>query len=290
VPSRLTLAQAFNSVATMIGPQFGAFFILAHVASPPAGATAAALAGFRRQEAHVFVAPFIGIALALLGLALLCWRVRRWSPPVAEQTGGSFLRLLGHKRLMLGALSIFTYVGAEVAIGSSIINYLMQGAILGVAAQTAGRLVSFYWGGAMVGRFIGAYVLSRVPPGLALTVCALAAGTLATASGLSSGGLAAASLLAIGLFNSIQFPTIFTLAIEGLGKETPEASGIICLAIVGGAVVPLLTGYVADRAGLSHALAVPVICYVWIALYGAMVWRGALQPRLDGVPPDPAPG
>jgi FHS family L-fucose permease-like MFS transporter len=289
-PSRLTLAQALNSVATMIGPQFGAFFILAHVASPPAGATKAALSSFRQQEAHVFVAPFIGIAGALLALALVCWRVRSWSPPAAPQTSGSFMRLLGDRRLLLGALSIFTYVGAEVAIGSSMANYLMRGAVLGVAAQTAGRLVSLYWGGAMIGRFIGAYVLGRAPPGLVLGVCALAAGSLATISGLSAGTLAAGSLLAVGLFNSIQFPTIFTLAIEGLGERTAEGSGIICLAIVGGAVVPLLTGYVADRAGLSHALVVPVICYAWIALYGVMVWRGALQPRLAALALDPTPG
>jgi FHS family L-fucose permease-like MFS transporter len=278
-PSRLTLAQAFNSVATMVGPQFGAFFILAHVAAPPPGLRAAALTAFRRQEAHVFVAPFVGIGLALLALAAMCWRVRGWSPPAAAQGAGGFFRLLGEKRVLFGAVSIFAYVGAEVSIGSSMANYLMQASVLGLAAVTAGRLVSVYWGGAMVGRFIGAAVLQRVAGGLALAVCAVAACTLAVVSGLSGGVAAAATLLAIGLCNAIMFPTIFTLAIAGLDEDTPEASGLICLAVVGGALVPLLTGFVADHAGLSRAMLVPALCYVWIALYGAMVWRGAIKAR-----------
>jgi FHS family L-fucose permease-like MFS transporter len=263
----------------MVGPQFGAYFILAHMAAPAAGLSAAALAAFRQQQAHVFVAPFVGIGVALLALATVCWRVRRWSPPAVAQGAGSFARLLGERRLMLGALSIFTYVGAEVSIGSSMANYLMQASVLGLAAVTAGRLVSVYWGGAMVGRFIGAAVLRVVPGGLALAVCAVSAGALATLSGLSGGLVAAATLLAIGLCNAIMFPTIFTLAIEGLGEDTPEASGLICLAVVGGALVPMLTGFVADHAGLSHAMLVPALCYVWIALYGALVWRGAVAPR-----------
>jgi FHS family L-fucose permease-like MFS transporter len=282
-PSRLTLAQALNSVATMVGPQFGAFFILSHVAAPPAGLSAMALAAFRQQQAHVFVAPFVGIGVALLALAALCWRVRAWSPPAAPQGAGGFFRLLRERRLLLGAVSIFTYVGAEVSIGSSIANYLMQASVLGLAAASAGRLVSAYWGGAMVGRFIGSAVLQRVAGGLALAVCAIAACALAVTSSLSAGMMAAVTLLAIGLCNAIMFPTIFTLAIEGLGEDTPEASGLICLAIVGGALVPLLTGFVADHAGLSHAMLVPAVCYVWIALYGVLVWRGTISAPVPAI-------
>lgn len=279
-PSRLTLAQALNSVATMVGPQFGAWLILAHVESPPAGLSVVARAALRAREAHVFVVPFLAIAAGLLLLAAVCWRVRAWSPPVIAQSGGSALRLLREPRLLAGAVSIFTYVGAEVSIGSSMANYLMQGSVLGVIAGTAGRLVSVYWGGAMVGRFTGAVLLRRMPAGLALSMCAVGAAALVLTSSLSGGRFAAAMLLAVGLFNAIQFPTIFTLAIEGLGAETPEASGLLCLAIVGGALVPLLTGVVADHAGLARALLVPVGCYLWIALYGAMVWRGQWGPRL----------
>ena len=152
----------------------------------------------------------------------------------------------------------------------------MQPSVLGATAITAGHLVSVYWAGLMVGRFAGSAILRRVPPGLVLAICACVAGTLALVSGVSTGMVATVTLLAVGLGNSIMFPTIFTLAIENLGEETPEASGVICLAIVGGAVVPLVFGLVADRVGLAHALLVPVACYASIALYGLLVWRGRL--------------
>ncbi len=284
-PSRLTLAQAFNSFATMVGPQFGAWLILARLEAPAPGLAGAGLAAFRHQEARVFVMPFLAISAALLALAAVCWRLRAWSPPVTAQGGGAFLRLLRTPRLMLGALSIFTYVGAEVAIGSSLANDLMQPSVLGVAAITAGRLVSLYWGGAMIGRFLGAGLLRRVPAGLLLASAAIGAGSLAVVSAFSVGLPAAIAVLAIGLFNSIMFPTIFTLAIEGLDEDTPEASGIICLAIVGGAIVPLLTGATADLAGLSHALIVPAICYVWIAVFGGMVWREDRASKASGSAP-----
>jgi len=273
-PSRLTLAQGFNSVATMVGPLFGAAFILNAIQSPPDGATPATLASFQQTQAHVFVAPFAGIAIALLALAALCWRLRGWSPHQAPPAASAFRRLLGRRQLMLGAAAIFAYVGAEVSIGSALANYLMQASVLGVAAATAGRLLSLYWGGAMLGRFAGAAVLRRAPPGLILAVCALGAASLASLSALSSGTAAAVFVLAIGLCNSIMFPTIFTLAIEGLGDDTAEASGLICLAIVGGAVVPVIMGYAADHLGLAHALFVPALCYIFVASYGAMVWRG----------------
>ena len=167
-------------------------------------------------------------------------------------------------------VSIFVYVGAEVSIGSIMTNYLMQASVLGVAAVTAGHLVSLYWGGAMIGRLIGSAVLRFVSDGRALAVCALAAATLAAASALSSGWLAGAAVIAIGLCNSIMFPTIFTLGIEGLGEETPQGSSALCMAIVGGAVIPMLTGFTADRVGLSLALFIPVACYLWIAGFGAL--------------------
>ncbi|MDR3510718.1 MAG: sugar MFS transporter [Caulobacteraceae bacterium] len=277
--SRLTLAQAFNSVATMVGPIVGSALILAHTTAAPDARTlsAAALTLYRRQEARAVQLPFIAIAAILMALAALCWALRRWAPAAKAQPLGSYWRLMGHRRLALGALSIFTYVGAEVSIGSAIANYLMQGEVLGVKAQVAGSLVSIYWGLAMVGRFIGAAALRRLRPGRVLAGCAVGAGVLAMTSALSIGVAAAAAILAIGLFNSVMFPTIFTLAIEGLGEDTPQASGVLCLAIVGGAVVPVVTGLVADRLGLGRALFVPVVCYAWIGAYGWLTSNGVIK-------------
>ena len=280
-PSRLTLAQAFNSLATMVGPIVGSEVILRHVAVLPDAASMpqGALAVLRRHEAAVFQAPFLLISLVLFGLAVLCWSVRAWSPLKLAGAQGAALRLLRNRRLMLGAMAIFAYVGAEVSIGSSIANFLMQGEVLGVAAQTAGRLVSIYWGLAMAGRFLGTVVLRMAPPGLVLSACAAAACGLAIVTGASAGVMAAGCILAIGLFNSIMFPTIFTLAIETLGDDAAEASGVLCLAIVGGAVVPLLTGFAADHLGLAHALLVPALCYVWIVYFGAGAYRDSQRLR-----------
>ncbi len=278
--SRLTLAQAFNSVATMVGPIFGSALILSHglIAPDPKTAPPQVMALFRRQEAQAVQLPFFGIALTLLALAALCWALRRWAPVAKAQGVGSFGRLIGNPRLALGALSLFTYVGAEVSIGSAMANYLMQASVLGVAMKVAGALVSVYWGLAMVGRFIGAAALRRLPPGLVLAVCALGAGSMAAISGLSGGMVAAVTILSVGLFNSIMFPTIFTLAIEELGDETPQASGILCLAIVGGAVVPVVWGLAADRVGPATAMFVPVVCYGWIGLYGLLASNGMIKP------------
>jgi FHS family L-fucose permease-like MFS transporter len=253
---------------------FGAYFILANgVAVPDASKLSAlALAAARREQAHVFQLPFMIIAGALIVMALACWSVRHWvkgTAPVFATTGQG--ALLTDRRLVFGAISIFLYVGAEVSIGSSMANYLMLGRTLGAAAQKAGSLVAVYWGLAMVGRFIGAGVMRKTNPALVLTFCACGAIVLTTTSSLSVGMIAAATLLSVGLFNSIMFPTIFALAVEGMGDRTPQASGIICLAIVGGAIVPLTTGAVADHVGLSLALLVPAACYVWIAFYGIFV-------------------
>jgi FHS family L-fucose permease-like MFS transporter len=272
--SRLTLAQAFNSFATTVGPLFGAYFILANGVDVPDASklSALALAAARREQAHVFQLPFMMIAAALIVMAVVCWSVRHWvkgtAPAVAATDHGA---LLTDRRLVFGAISIFLYVGAEVSIGSSMANYLMLGRTLGAAAQKAGSLVAVYWGLAMVGRFIGAGVMRQTNPALVLTFCACGAIIMTTTSSLSAGMVAAATLLSVGLFNSIMFPTIFALAVEGMGERTPQASGIICLAIVGGAIVPLTTGWAADHVGLSLALLVPAACYVWIAFYGLFV-------------------
>jgi FHS family L-fucose permease-like MFS transporter len=171
-------------------------------------------------------------------------------------------------------LSIFIYVGAEVSIGSMMTNYLMQPSTLGLVAEKAGELVSLYWGGAMIGRFVGSYILSEARPGVVLMISAVCACALALVSSQSAGLLAAGSLIAVGLFNSIMFPTIFALASENLGEEKPNGSALLCMAIVGGAIVPEITGAVADATKLATALFVPAACYVWIAIYGVLTARG----------------
>jgi FHS family L-fucose permease-like MFS transporter len=273
--ARLTIAQAFNSLGTTVGPWFGAALILgaASAAAPdPATTAPAVLDAYRKAEAHAVQFPFLGIAAVMVVVALIFWLLRDRVTslrPVESSTPGSSLSVLkAHPRLAMGVASIFLYVGAEVSIGSVMVNYLEQPHTLALAAKAAGRLVSFYWGGAMVGRFIGSWVLRRVSPGLVLGACALAAACLAGCSAVSGGMVAAVTLISIGLVNSIMFPTIFTLGIEGLGDQTPQGSGLLCMAIVGGAVVPLITGFAADHIGLSLSLFVPAICYLWIAYYG----------------------
>jgi FHS family L-fucose permease-like MFS transporter len=273
--SRLTLAQAFNSLATMIGPIVGATLILSHVRAPSdlTRTSPAALAAFRVHDASVFQWPFLGIAAVLLLLAAICWGVRGWAPAPVARRRGSYRRVLASRPLRLGALAIFAYVGAEVAIGSSMANFLMQPDVLGLDAHSAGRLVSVYWGLAMLGRFFGTVLLRRAPPPALLAGCAAAALLLALLAGATQGVVAACCLLSIGLFNAIMFPTIFTLSLADAGEDAGEASGILCLAIVGGAIVPLLTGLAADRVGLGAALSVPAACYAWIGLFGIYILR-----------------
>ncbi|HXE28979.1 MAG TPA: sugar MFS transporter [Stellaceae bacterium] len=269
--SRLTLAQAFNSFGTFVGPFVGAAFILA-ANQPPRGAAPALLDAYRHAEAQAVQTPFLGIAIVLIVLAASFWLLRRAAAsfPDKPERLQAALSPLKKPRLALGALSIFLYVGAEVSIGSLLINYLMQSNTLGVDAATGGRLISLYWGGAMVGRFIGSAVMRKIAAGSVLAACAFGAALLAGISGVTVGMVAAVAVLAVGLCNSIMFPTIFALAIENLGDETPQGSGILCLAIVGGAIVPVITGFAADAFGLATSLFVPALCYLWIAAYGLL--------------------
>jgi FHS family L-fucose permease-like MFS transporter len=269
--SRLTFAQAFNSLGTTIFPYVGSILILGSLATvDPATLSGAALDAFRSVETQVVVHTYVGLAIALLILAAVVW-LRRKALVEAPAEPTPILRafnLLTRPRFAFGTLCIFLYVGGEVAIGSLIVSYLMQPSVLGLAAGLAGRHVSFYWGGAMVGRFIGAWLLRLFAPGKVLTCAAASVIVLLTVSANTVGNVSGWSLLAIGLFNSIMFPTIFTLASEGLGRRAAEGSGVICVAIVGGAIVPLVTGNAADLWGLKHALVVPAACYCTILAFG----------------------
>ena len=275
--SRLTFAQAFNSLGTTVFPYIGSILILRSLGrADPATLTGAALDAFRAQESHVIVSTYLGLASVLFAMASVVWARRNRLPdarlprtPIWRAFG-----LLRHTRFGFGALGIFLYVGGEVAIGSVIVNFLMQPDVLGLSARAAGERVPLYWGGAMVGRFIGSYLLRVFSPGKVLASAAARCDHAPGARGrVSTGTLSGGALLAIGLFNSIMFPTIFTLASEGLGSRAHEGSGIICMAIVGGAVVPLMMGHAADIAGLKAALAVPAVCYAGIVAFGIYARR-----------------
>jgi FHS family L-fucose permease-like MFS transporter len=275
--SRLTFAQAFNSLGTTIFPYVGSALILGSLATVDSSALAgAALEAYRAQETQRIFVTYLGLALALLVAAGLVWqrrnRLTHRPPHVAGWKQG--FDLLKQPRFALGAACIFLYVGAEVAIGSIIVSYLMQPEVMGLAQRAAGDHVSFYWGGAMVGRFAGSYVLRVFAPGKVLACVAAAVIVLLTVSASSTGAVSGWSLLAIGLCNSIMFPTIFSLASEGLAARAAEGSGIIATAIVGGAVVPLLLGRTADLTGsLKIALAVPALCYAGICAFGIFARR-----------------
>ena len=280
--SRLTFAQAFNSVGTTIFPYVGSILILGSLSQvDPKTLSGSALALFRTQETQVIVRTYLGLATALTLIAALVWLARKKlvETPSEMPTLRHYVSLLKLPRFSYGALCIFLYVGGEVAIGSVIVNYLMQSSVFGLDAQEAGKHVPFYWGGAMVGRFIGSYLLRIFSPGKVLACAAAAVIALLAISANTTGAVSGWSLLAIGLFNSIMFPTIFTLACEGLGPRAAEASGIICVAIVGGALVPLITGRVADLSSLKVALLVPAICYAVICGFGIFARRPAAYAR-----------
>lgn len=278
--SRLTFAQAFNSLGTTIFPSVGAVLLLGGASVVAIDQlSGSALDAYRAAESQVIANAYVSLATALAVVAAFVWAFRNRLK--GEQHEASSVRaglaLLRRPRFGFGALCIFLYVGAEVAIGSLIVSYLMQENVLGLSDQSAGKLIGLYWGGAMIGRFIGSAVLRYVSPGLALASVACGAILLILVSANSSGVVAAYSLLAIGLMNAIMFPTIFSLACEKLGTSAADGSGIINVAICGGAIVPLLTGILADASGsLALSLALPALCYLVIAAFGWYARRPAV--------------
>lgn len=277
--SRLTFAQAFNSLGTTVFPYFGAILILGSLAAVSADQLSGVeLDAYRTAETQAIVNGYLGLAVALAIVAAVVWMFRNKLKGEKHEKSsllGGF-QLLKRPRFGYGATCIFLYVGAEVAIGSLIVNYLMQSHVLGLQEQAAGKLIGLYWGGAMVGRFIGSAILRVVSPGLVLAAVSAGAITLILISTNSTGAVSGYSLLAIGLMNSIMFPTIFTLACEKLGARAADGSGIINIAIFGGAVIPLITGMIADATGsLATALILPAICYAIIAGFGIFARKPA---------------
>jgi FHS family L-fucose permease-like MFS transporter len=278
--SRLTFAQAFNSLGTTVFPFFGAILILGSLRSVSADQfTGAELDAYRTAESQAIVRGYLGLAVALAIVASVVWAFRNALKNEHHDRSATLIGfdLLKRTRFGFGAACIFLYVGAEVAIGSLIVNYLMQSHVMGLEEQAAGKLIGIYWGGAMIGRFIGSAVLRVLSPGLVLAGVSFGAIALIALSTQTSGAVSGYSLLAVGLMNSIMFPTIFSLACEKLGARAADGSGIINVAIFGGAVIPLLTGVIADATGsLSFSLILPAICYAIIAFFGWYARRPAV--------------
>jgi FHS family L-fucose permease-like MFS transporter len=283
--SRLTLTQAFNSLGTTLAPYFGAVLILSTAvksADEIKLLNSQELSLYQATQAAAVQNPYLLLAAVLFLLAavfavLKLPKINNETPLIESKSGSDRHSAWQYPHLQLGALAIFLYVGAEVAIGSFMVNFLGEAGIAGLAEQDAGRYVSFYWGGAMVGRFIGAAVMQKLRPANVLAFNSLCAVSLVISAILSKGELAMWSLLAVGLCNSIMFPTIFSLAISGLGSHTGQGSGILCAAIVGGAIVPVLQGAIADQLGIQQALFVPALCYSYIAFYGFNFKRLVVQ-------------
>jgi FHS family L-fucose permease-like MFS transporter len=273
--SRLTLAQALNSLGTTLAPLFGGFLILSNVVKSPdelAKLPPAEMLTYQAQQASAVQLPYIGLAVVLFLLALFVWLFRL---PKLEETDEqtdsakhTLMEALRHPHVLFGVLGIFFYVGAEVAIGSFLVNYLAMPDIGRMSEQQATHYVSLYWGGAMVGRFIGSALMAKISPRKLLTAFAVINVLLVLTTMFTSGDMAVYSIVAIGLFNSIMFPTIFSLGIERLGSLTSKASALLIMAIVGGALIPQLQGVIADHIGLQHAFFLPLLCYAYIVFYG----------------------
>jgi len=270
--SRLNLTQAFNSLGTFLAPFFGGILILS--AAPMTMDQIRALApdalqAYRLHEAATVKMPYVGLGIALVLLAVAIGsfklpKIEHAQHKVGEKVNDSIWR---HPNLIFGAIGIFVYVGAEVAIGSFLVNYFIQPDIGGLTEKMAASFVAFYWGGAMVGRFIGSGLLQKMKTGRLLGICAVCAAALVAISMLTTGHVAMYSIILVGFFNSIMFPSIFTLGVAELGPLTGDGSGVMIMAIVGGAIIPLAQGWIADRIGIHHAFFLPVICYLYILFF-----------------------
>jgi MFS transporter, FHS family, L-fucose permease len=344
--SRLNLTQAFNSLGTFLAPFFGGLLILS--AAPKAmqeirAMAPEALQAYRLHEAATVKTPYVGLGIALVALAVAIGLSKLPTIEHAQHKVGEKVHdsIWNHPNLIFGAIAIFVYVGAEVSIGSFLVNYFHESEIAGMAEKVAASFVAFYWGGAMLGRFIGsnflggakakymwivsalsvALILLSYPvenhlpagyqpgvpnltwlgwllfagrplfvlvaiataaiaiiavfnggkatahTGILLGICALSTSVLVAISMLTTGHLAMWSIILVGFFNSIMFPSIFTLGVAELGPLTGDGSGVMIMAIVGGAIVPLLQGWIADRIGIHHAFFLPVICYIYILFF-----------------------
>ncbi|MCX7512943.1 sugar MFS transporter [Frateuria sp. STR12] len=273
--SRLTLAQALNSFGTYLAPHFGGLLILSVAVKSSLEVTRLSPAeqlAYRTQEAQAVQGPYLGLAIALFALAVLVYLFRlpalEEATEQADRSHHTLLDALRIPHVMFGVIAIFCYVGAEVSIGSFMVSYLSMPDIGGMREVDAATYVSYYWLGAMIGRFAGSWLMTRHSPRALLALFAAVNIALLAVTMSTGGMLATWSVVAIGLFNSIMFPTIFTLGIERLGPLTEKASSLLIMAIVGGAVVPVAQGALADHIGVQLAFVLPALCYVYIVFYG----------------------
>lgn len=283
-PSRLNFAQALNSLGTTLFPTLIGPLILAGgallTADQIAALSAEQLTGYRIEQAQSVQLPYLMVAGGLLALAVFVLVMRIPSLREATDAGDdkhhTFGEVLRFRHLRWGVLGIFMYVGAEVAIGSFLVNYISLPQIGGLTEAKASQYLGFYWGGAMIGRFVGAVLLQKIAARKLLAFFATMVGVLLVVTMTTTGHVAMWSVIAIGLFNSIMFPTIFTVAIERLGPLTSKASSLLIMGIVGGAIVPLIQGALADVIGIQHAFVVSLVCYAYI------LWYGLNGARLEG--------
>ncbi len=275
--SRLNLAGAFNSVGTAIAPYIGGLFILSATALKPEAIqllSTVEQTAYRLQEAASVKMPYLILTAMLVGLAIIMWRVKLpvVQSIVAERnTVESYRQALSFRQLRLGAVGIFMYVGAEVTIGTFLVNFLGLTDIAGLPEHSAAKYVAYYWSGAMIGRFTGSYITTRFRSHHVLAVASVINIILVLTAVGTHGQTAMWSLIAVGLFNSIMWPCIFTLGIHGLGTYTNQGSSILVMNILGGAVIPVAQGKLADMFGLHVSYILPAICYgyiVWYALRG----------------------
>ncbi len=283
--ARLNLSQAFNSLGTFIAPFFGSALILSstQIAQDKLQSfSAAALQQYRMEQASSVRLPYVGIGLTLVLLAISFAVLKmptmdftRDIRPGELDPGATGDSIWKHPVLLTGAVAIFVYVGAEVSIGSFLVNYFGLPDIAAFSEKTAAKYVSLYWGGAMVGRFIGSWLLTKLRTSTVLGVAAVVAGLLVAISILTHGHTAMWSIIAVGLFNSVMFPSIFTIGMSGLGPLTSKGSSLMVAAIVGGALIPLAEGHLADMIGVQDAFVIPAVCYIYIALFGYFGGRRA---------------
>jgi MFS transporter, FHS family, L-fucose permease len=270
--SRLNLTQAFNSLGTFLAPFFGGLLILSAAPKTLADIRAMApdvLQAYRLHEAATVKTPYVGLGIALVVLAVAIGSFKLPTIEYAQHKVGEKVNdsIWRHPNLIFGAIAIFVYVGGEVSIGSFLVNYFGQPEIGGLTEKVAASFVAFYWGGAMVGRFIGSALLQKMSTRGLLGICAVCAAALVAISMLTTGHFAMYSIILVGFFNSIMFPSIFTLGVAELGPLTGDGSGVMIMAIVGGAIIPVAQGAIADRIGIHHAFFLPVICYLYILFF-----------------------
>lgn len=290
--SRLNLSQAFNSLGTAIAPALGALFILQDKVKTTAeieALDAAAQKSYLVAEAAAVQTPFLGIAAFIAVIALVFFFVKL--PKVGDkEASNDYRKVLKNRNLILGSIALFCYVGAEVSLGSYMVNYFLSLDLAATVRETSfmrtiaewilstgvssssdmavvGVFVTFYWTGAMIGRFIGSYLTSIFNPAKILSIFALGAIGMILISNFSVGLAAMWTIIGVGLFNSIMFPTIFSLALDGLGDDKAQGSGVLCTMIVGGAIIPPAYGYLTDSFNFNIALILVMACYAYIFYY-----------------------